>query len=99
MAILLFAGTSKDSGISDQFKTYLNDASDFIAEHVPRPAQGSGERRVLLAHSMGGQIALRYVMENPALKILSALSSPLVGLHSDWFVDLKYLNAPIRGSR
>lgn len=65
-------------GHIDKFETYLNDAATFVREKVKFDRQP----RVLLAHSMGGQIALRYVLENPGTFDLVVLTSPLVRLPS-----------------
>lgn len=60
------------------FDTYLTDASYFI-DHVAHIKEATG-KKVLLAHSMGGQIALRYLLEHPDTFKYAVLSSPLLKL-------------------
>jgi len=69
----------------DSFDTYVKDAAYFI-DKVTNTRTSTG-KKVLLAHSMGGQIALRYLLENPKTFDYAVLSSPLVGLPGDtWYI-------------
>lgn len=73
----------------DTFDTYLSDASYFI-ENIAKIKQAKG-KKVLLAHSMGGQIALRYVLEDKNKNTFDhvVLTSPLLRVPKDnWFVRL-----------
>ena len=71
----------------DSFDTYLKDAAYFIDNVVK--TKTSNAPKVLLAHSMGGQIALRYLLENPDSFDYAVLSSPLLGLPVDgWYIRL-----------
>ena len=69
----------------DSFDTYVKDATYFI-DKVTNTRTSTG-KKVLLAHSMGGQIALRYLLENPKTFDYAVLSSPLVGLPGyTWYI-------------
>lgn len=69
----------------DSFDTYVKDAAYFIDKVTN--TKSSNAKKVLLAHSMGGQIALRYLLENPKTFDYAVLSSPLVGLPGDaWYI-------------
>lgn len=71
----------------DSFDTYIRDAAYFIDEIVK--VKTSNAQKVLLAHSMGGQIALRYLLEHPDTFDYAVLSSPLLGLPVDgWYIRL-----------
>ena len=51
-------------GHIDNFATYVSDVSVFLKDVVKVHTLAPGSKKVLLAHSMGGQIALRYLLEN-----------------------------------
>ena len=71
----------------DSFDTYIKDAAYFI-DNVTNTASSNG-KKVLLAHSMGGQIALRYLLEYPKTFDYAVLSSPLLGLPGDrWYIKV-----------
>jgi lysophospholipase len=76
------AGEYAIRGHIDDFATYVSDAKHYI-DTVVKLQERPG-KRVLLAHSMGGQIALRYLIERPGDFNLVVMSSPLVRLPSDW---------------
>lgn len=69
-------------GHIDDFATYVSDAMHYV-DTVVKLTERPG-KRVLLAHSMGGQIALRYLIERPRDFDLVVMSSPLVRLPTDW---------------
>jgi lysophospholipase len=71
----------------DDFQTYVLDAEQFINEVVKLDRQPG--KKILLAHSMGGQIALRYLIKNNKESIFdfAVLGSPLLRLPEDqWWV-------------
>ena len=69
----------------DSFDTYIQDAAYFI-DNVSNTRTSDG-KKVLLAHSMGGQIALRYLLKYPDTFDCAVLSSPLLGLPGDkWYI-------------
>ncbi len=69
----------------DSFDTYVKDAAYFI-DNVSKTKTRNG-KKILLAHSMGGQIALRYILEFPDTFDYAVLSSPLLGLPGDaWYI-------------
>ncbi len=67
----------------DSFDTYIADAAFFI-DKVARVRESNGTR-ILLAHSMGGQIALRYLMSDRGRSTFdyAVLSSPLLRAPGD----------------
>ncbi len=69
-------------GHIDDFATYVSDARHYVDTVVKLKERP--RKRVLLAHSMGGQIALRYLIERPRDFDLVVMSSPLVRLPTDW---------------
>ena len=64
-----------EPGHIDSFETYVNDARQFMEK-----VQFEGLKKILIGHSMGGQIALRYMIEYPDSFDQVLLSSPLVRL-------------------
>ena len=70
----------------DTFDTYVKDAAYFI-DNVTNTKTIKG-KKVLLAHSMGGQIALRYLLKYPDTFDYAVLSSPLLGLPGfAWYIE------------
>lgn len=51
-----------------------------ITQHV-QPAAG-GAPLIMLAHSMGGNIGLRYMIDHPGIFACAALSSPMLGIQA-----------------
>ena len=68
---------NRQKGYVDSFDCYLSDLHHFVEEFVvpscPPPYR-------LIAHSMGGQVAFRYLHDHPARFIRAAFSSPMWGL-------------------
>lgn len=56
----------------DSFDVYVRDLKDFVAKILPKD-----RKRFLLAHSMGGAIAIRYLEEHPGTFQGVVLSSPM----------------------
>lgn len=69
----------------DSFDTYVRDAG-YLIGHVARVREAGGSK-VLLAHSMGGQIALRYLLETGNAQVFdhAVFSSPLLRIPGDWY--------------
>lgn len=65
-----------DRGHVERFEDYLRDL-ERVAEAV-LPPPGSGAPAVLLAHSLGGLIAVHAVLERPAIFAALVLSSPFL---------------------
>jgi lysophospholipase len=73
----------------DGFDTYVADATYFI-DRVVRLKDAPG-RKVLMAHSMGGQIALRYLLSPGGAEVFdqAVLGSPLVRIPGDaWWLRM-----------
>ena len=65
-----------------RFDKYVEDAEQII-DQVIKLGEYQGKPKILLAHSMGGQIALRYLMKNPSVFDKAVMTSPLLGLPMD----------------
>lgn len=64
-------------GYVETYEDYLKDLTCFMDCHVPRKA----DRPVMmLAHSMGGHIALRYLHDHPGRVAKAVLTSPLIDI-------------------
>jgi len=71
-------------GYVENFQHYVDDLSNFI-EGTVKPycnTNGKSNKPYLLAHSMGGAIAARYLQDNPNSIQAAVLSSPMLGLDS-----------------
>jgi lysophospholipase len=67
-------------GHVDNFQYYVDDLTRFIENIVTPHCQGS--KPYLLAHSMGGAIAARYLQDFPNKIQAAVLSSPMLGFNS-----------------
>lgn len=67
-------------GHVDDFQYYVNDLNNFIDNIVTPHCQGN--KPYLLAHSMGGAIATRYLQDFPDKIQAAVLSSPMFGFNS-----------------
>ncbi len=69
-------------GHIDGYDTYLNDLHFFLQSRIipsaPRPL-------ILMGHSMGGHLALRYLREHQGLFAAAALSAPMIEIQSSPF--------------
>lgn len=63
---------------STGFTNDITDLHQFITQHV-KPASGNLPL-VMLAHSMGGNMGLRYLQEHPDIFTCAAFSAPLTGI-------------------
>lgn len=69
-----------DKGHIDRFETYIDDISGFF-DAVVRPAAGD-RPIVMLAHSMGAHIGLRFLGDRaPAIRA-AALAAPMIGFNT-----------------
>ena len=66
-------------GYVDNFSDYVNDLDNFIETVVTKSCNS---RPYLLAHSMGGAIATRYMQQKPEKIKAAVLSSPMLGFNS-----------------
>jgi lysophospholipase len=72
--------TDPHKGHVEKFQHYVDDLASFIDKVVTPHCQGNKPN--LLAHSMGGAIAARYLQDFPDKIQASVLSSPMLGLNS-----------------
>ncbi len=80
---------SPRKGHVSDFELFVSDlrsfVEDLVAPHCPRPLY-------LLAHSMGGNIALRYLRDRPGFIERAVLSAPMTGIYTaripEWFAHL-----------
>jgi lysophospholipase len=64
-----------------RFQHYVNDLNAFV-NHVVVPAQASGEKLFLLAHSMGGAIATAYLEQFKSPFASTVLSAPMLQINT-----------------
>jgi lysophospholipase len=67
------------AGYIDSYKTYLNDFHFFVQTKLLVQARGP---LILLAHSMGGHLGLRYLREHQGLFKVCVLSAPMVDIQT-----------------
>ena len=77
---------NRHKGHIEDYQQHLNDLRLFFRDYVDPKARG---RQILLAHSMGGHIALRLLHDMPDRFERAVLSSPMVDIHAS--------NAIVRG--
>ncbi len=65
-------------GHIDDFDDYLGDLARFI-EVVVRPVPGP---MILVGHSMGGHVGLRYLREHPGVFDLGVFTAPMLGVNA-----------------
>lgn len=75
---------NKHKGYVDNFQYYVDDFATFV-DTIVKPychMMGSTQKPYLLAHSMGGAIAARYLQDHPENIQAAVLSSPMLGFNS-----------------
>jgi lysophospholipase len=68
---------NRHKGYVESYDDYLQDLTYFMDRYVP---QQEGRPVMILAHSMGGHIALRYLHDNPDRVDKAVLTSPLIDI-------------------
>jgi lysophospholipase len=68
---------NRHKGYVESYDDYLQDLTYFMDRYVP---QQEGRPVMILAHSMGGHIALRYLHDNPGRVDKAVLTSPLIDI-------------------
>jgi len=72
---------NKQMGYVAEFQNYLTDMDELIQQFD----LGKYKQRFLLAHSMGGAVATRYIQTHPEHNFDAiALSAPMFGIHMPW---------------
>lgn len=71
-------------GHIDSFDTYVDDAHQFVFEIVGIDKYEKVPK-ILMAHSMGGAIATKYIQDYPGVFDYAVLSAPMMGLGVDNF--------------
>lgn len=79
--------TRREAGHIDRFETYLHDLHRVVLEL----AAGADRPLVLVGHSMGGHIGLRYLHDHPERVRFAAFSAPMVQIRA-----LPALRGPLR---
>jgi lysophospholipase len=74
-----------EAGHIDRFETYIHDLKLFLDTIAVPEAQGP---LLVLCHSMGAHIVLRYLAEQAGPFAGAILCSPMMGLHSEGFLRL-----------
>lgn len=80
---------NRHKGFIKNYNNYLNDLNLFVSKIVQPDAANP---LVILAHSMGGHIALRFIHDHPKLVDKAVLVSPMIDILTSplpgWFVRL-----------
>ncbi len=69
-------------GYVKQFDDYSNDLQQLLNQELPRQYPSHKQSVFMLAHSMGGAIALRYLQRYPNQVKALSLSSPMIAISS-----------------
>ncbi len=75
---------NRQKGHVDDYRRYVDDLAA-VVEHVA--AQGAGRPLLLLAHSMGGNIALHYLADHRESVAAAILTAPMVGFGTGFLPD------------
>lgn len=65
-------------GHIDDYQTYLDDLEQFIHDISDLPARH--DKKLILAHSMGGHVGLRFLHDHPGLIDAAVLSAPMIDI-------------------
>lgn len=68
---------NRHKGFIDDYDVYLNDLSLFVTKIV---APESIHPLIIIAHSMGGHIALRFMHDHPDVADMAVLTSPMIDI-------------------
>jgi lysophospholipase len=68
-------------GYVESFNDYVTDLHHLMSEVVPSCTPGSS-KPFMLAHSMGGAIAIRYLQQHPEQIARAVLSSPMIAINA-----------------
>ena len=68
----------RHKGHIEDYRQFLDDLAIFVERFVAPEVQGP---LVMLAHSMGGHIGIRFLHDQPGRFASAAFSSPLIGIH------------------
>ncbi len=71
--------TNPHKGYVDNFQDYVEDLKHFVEHIVARCCE---TKPFILAHSMGGAIATRYMQDSPGAIKAAVISSPMLGFNS-----------------
>lgn len=79
---------NRHKGFIEDYTVYLNDLHRFITEIVKPQAVGP---LIIVAHSMGGHIALRYIHDHTEMADMAVLTSPMIDIFtssmSRWLIQ------------
>jgi lysophospholipase len=68
----------RHKGHIDDYRQFLDDLHRFVTEITDLPERE--EPKVMLAHSMGGHIGLRYLHDHPGMVDVAAFSAPMIDI-------------------
>ncbi|MEM8950648.1 MAG: alpha/beta hydrolase, partial [Pseudomonadota bacterium] len=77
----------------DDLQQFIEEVTDLSADADRDPKRG---RQILLAHSMGGHLGLRYLHDHPGVFDAAAFSAPMIDLSVNQ-APLRWINATIVG--
>ncbi|MGI9503359.1 MAG: alpha/beta fold hydrolase, partial [Geminicoccaceae bacterium] len=84
--------TDPDKGHITDYQRYLNDLHHLVTEITDLPARPG--KTLMLAHSMGGHIGLRYLHDHPGLFDAAMFSAPMIDIPVN-HAPMRWLNAAI----
>jgi lysophospholipase len=68
---------NRHKGFIDDYDVYLSDLDMFVT-NIVKPE--SAHPMIIIAHSMGGHIALRYMHDHPTVAEMAVLTSPMIDI-------------------
>lgn len=71
--------TNRHKGFIDDYNVYLNDLHTFVTNIVMPEAV---HPLIIIAHSMGGHIAIRFLHDHPETANMAVLTSPMINIFS-----------------
>lgn len=80
--------SNRQKGFIESYDIYLNDLQQFVSDIVKPQAV---DPLIILGHSMGGHIALRFIHDHPGIVEKAVLTAPMIDIFksplSRWFVS------------
>jgi len=73
--------SNSNKGYVDNFQDYVDDLQSFVENIIMK---NSASKPFLLAHSMGGAIATRFMQESPDAIQAAVIASPMLGFNSGY---------------
>ncbi len=71
---------------SGPFEEYISDLNHYITRYIQSDKNIKNVPLVMLAHSMGGNIGLRYLHQYPNIFATAIFTAPMIGIHAAEFL-------------